>query len=43
LAVLIPEGEHPFLGPGFLLVSPGTAEHRVEAMLGYRVEQGVVV
>ena len=39
LAVLVAEREDPLLRAGALLVAPGAAERRVEAMLGDRVEQ----
>ena len=40
LPEVVAEGEHPLLGPGLVLVAPGTAEAGVEAVLGDGVEQG---
>ena len=39
LAELVAERVHPLLGPGLLLVAPGTAEHGVELVLVDGVEQ----
>src|SRR5690606_2002031 len=39
LAELVPEAEHPLLGPGLLLVAAGTAEDGVEAVLLDGLEQ----
>jgi hypothetical protein len=39
LAELVAEAEHPLLGPRLLLVAPGAAEQRVEAVLLHGVEQ----
>ena len=39
LAELVAERQHALLGPRALLVAPGAAERRVEAVLGDRVEQ----